>query len=155
MAIGLMGLTACSIDTECRQDMQVYLRVALQGDSIAMNEDSVAYHTTYTSIKGISVQGVGRDSLILDEATTSTLLLPLKKTEDACAFAITYQAQTDTLYLAYAREEVFVSLACGCAVMATIDTAYTSHTFIDSLEVLNTAVSTAPEKHIKLYLHKP
>lgn len=134
--------------------MEVRLSVQLQGDSLRLAADSSSWeHVSFTQAKGMSVCGVGATPLA-DQQTLSNISLPIKPDADECAYAITYQGQTDTLYLAYTREETYVSLACGCAVFALLDSVYSSTRFIDSLEVLNTAVSTAAEKHIKLYFHQ-
>lgn len=135
--------------------MQVYLRATLQGDSITFDADSIPAHVSYTSAKGMSVWGVGRDSLIADSATVTNLALPLRKDADECAFILNHKSLSDTLYLAYTRDTQFISLACGCAVFARLDTVYSTSNYIDSIDVLNTNITTAKENHIKIFFHNP
>ena len=153
----LIAFTSCTADTECRQQINVVVGVQLQGDSLRLNADSSAYDTvSFTSIRGLSVCGVERDSLISDgQKSISSLSLPLRKTADTTAFALSLAGVDDTIFIAYTREPNFISLACGCAVFSTIDTVDFTSRFIDSVEVLNTAVTTVKENHLKLYFHLP
>ena len=157
IAIIALGITSCTVDTECRQQINVVVGVQLQGDSLKLNADSTAYDTvSFTQIWGLSVCGVARDSLLSDgQKSISSLSLPLKKTADTTAFALSLAGVDDTLIIAYTRAPNFISLACGCAVYSTIDTIDYTTRFIDSVEVLNTAVTTVKENHLKLYFHMP
>lgn len=134
-------------------DSVVYSDSIIYRDSIAYTYDSISF----TSVKGMSVHGVLRDSLLADGTTTlSALRVPLRKDADTTAFVFTYRGAEDTLYISYDRQEMFVSLACGCAVFATIDSVWCpTAQFIDSLDILNTAVTTGKDNHIKLYFHNP
>jgi len=145
-------LGACTMDTECRQDMAVEMGMELIGDSIKMNGDT-AVHQRFTN--GIfTIYGLGRDSLIVDSVRTSRVYAPLRKDADTTGFVMRFEGQQDTLYLAYTRRENFVSLACGCAIMASIDSVWSTHRFIDSLCIKNTNVTTATETHVSVYYHK-
>ncbi len=135
--------------------MQVYLHATLQGDSIAYDADSLPTHISYTSATEMNVWGVGRDSLIANSATVSNLALPLRKDADDCAFILCHKGLSDTLYLAYARDTQFISLACGCAIFARLDTVYSTSNYIDSIDILNTNITTAKENHIKIFFHNP
>lgn len=134
------------------------LGVQLQGDSLTLSADSVTYeHVSFTNVRGLSVRGAQRDSLITDGSKSiSALSLPLRKDVDTTAFILDYCGLEDSLIFTYTRQQTYVSLACGCAVFCTIDTVVCPTTqFIDSVEILNTAVSTVSEKHIKLFFHTP
>ena len=153
----ILAITSCSVDTECRQQINGVVGVQLQGDSLRLNADSSAYDTvSFTQIRGLIVHGLEHDSLLADGLTSiSTLQLPLKKKADTTAFVLSLAGIEDTLLIAYTRELSYVSLACGCAVLSTIDTLdFTTH-FIDSVELINTAVTTVKENHLKLYFHLP
>lgn len=156
LALGLL-MASCAVDTECRQQIDVLLGVQMQGDSLRIASDSIHYeHVGFSNVRGIEVWGAGRDSLIVgDKDYVQQLRLPLRKDADTTAFVLSYCGLQDTLIFAYTRNDVYVSLACGCAVFSTLDTVYCpTMQFIDSLEILNTAVSTAKENHLKLYFHK-
>lgn len=155
--LALLALTSCTTDTICRQDMGVWLGVGLQADSLKQVADSLPPDTVaVTSLKGLQITGVGRDSLLLDESQTfSTLYLPLRKDTGLCAYRIAYRGLTDTLTLHYDRQFTYVSLACGCAVMATLDEATVTGSLLDSAVLINQAVTTKKEKHLVLYMHVP
>lgn len=151
-------VASCSVDTECRQQIDVRLGVQLTGDSLCLSADSVTYeHTSFTNVRGLSVRGAQRDSLIEDGSKSiSALSLPLRKDADTTAFILDYCGLEDSLIFAYTRQQTYVSLACGCAVFCTLDTVYCpTAQLVDSITVLNSAVTTVSEKHIKLYFHKP
>lgn len=155
IVISALLLAACTTDTTCRQDMQVQMGVQLEGDSLRLNADSTAYeHVTFSMMKQVTVTGVGAAEPIVDRSTVSSLNLHLHPAQDECSYVFTYQGLSDTLHLLYTRQEQFVSLACGCAVFATLDTAYVGGHFLDSVQILNTAVTTAKEKHLKIFFHQ-
>lgn len=155
MALILCGITSCAVDTECRQDMRVRMGVSISGDSLRLMEDSVTYgHVSYSSVGPMTVYGEGSDSLMADSATVSTLYLPLRKDRDTCTYVFAFDGQEDTMEIYYTRKETFVSLACGCAVFATIDSVDWSTNALDSVKIINTAVTTIQETHLKLFFHK-
>lgn len=152
-----LSAASCAVDTECRQQIDVLLGIQMAGDSLRLATDSVNYeHVTFSSVRGMEVWGAGRDSLIVSEKDAfQQLRLPLRKDADTTAFVLNYCGLQDTLIFAYARNTTYISLACGCAVFSTLDTVYCpTMQFVDSLEILNTAITTAKENHIKLYFHK-
>lgn len=153
-----LAATSCAVDTECRQQIDVLVGIQLKGDSLRLAADSVDYeHVTFNSVRGMEVWGVGRDSLIVTEDNSvQQLRLPLRKDADTTAFVLSYCGMRDTLIFTYTRTDVYVSLACGCAVFSTLDTvSCPSMQFIDSLQILNSAITTAKENHIQLFFHKP
>lgn len=151
-------LLSCTVDTECRQQIDVLLGIQLQGDSLRLNADSTDYeHVSFTQVSGMAVYGAERDSLIEDGSKSfKSLSLPLRKTSDTTAYVFCYRGLQDTLLLTYTRENKYISLACGCAVQAVLDTVYSPTAFfIDSIEIKNAAVTTVKETHIQLYFHLP
>lgn len=153
-----LAAASCAVDTECRQQIDVLVGIQLKGDSLRLATDSVNFeHVQFTSVRGMEVWGVGRDSLILTENNSvQQLRLPLRKNADTTAFVLRYCGLQDTLIFTYTRTDAYVSLACGCAVFSTLDSVYCpSMQFIDSLEIINSAVTTVKENHLQLYFHKP
>ena len=148
-------LAGCELDKECRQDMRVRMGVSAIGDSLKLSEDSITYvHDSYSNVGPITIHGLDNDSLIADSAYLGTVYMPLKKDTDTSRYVIAFDDAEDTLTVVYERQESFVSLACGCAVFATIDTVMFKAEKIDSIKVINSNVTTQKETHITLFVHK-
>lgn len=151
-------LTGCSADTECRQKADIYLGVTFVGDSLRLTADSTDYeHVQFTSVTGMQITGVGRDSILYDaSANMSKAQLPLRPDSLITAYQLIYNGQSDTLYIVHDNQYNFISLACGCFVFHTINdsASYHTHHFIDSVHVLNTQVTSAKEDHLRIYFHK-
>ncbi|MBQ9339649.1 MAG: hypothetical protein IJS13_04860 [Paludibacteraceae bacterium] len=155
LVLTLVVLSGCELDKECRQDMRVRVGLRLTGDSLRLSADSITYeHVQYNNVGPMTIHGIGSDSLLADSADVSSIYLPLRKDADSSMYAIEYDGETDTLTITYSRQETFVSLACGCAVFATIDTAYCTTTNIDSIKIANSNVTTQQETHIEVFVHK-
>ncbi len=135
--------------------MRVRLGVMVTGDSLRLAEDSVTLeHVSFSNVGPMSVYGLGSDSLISDSAIVSTLYFPLRKDADSCSLVVEYDGAIDIVRIFYTRNEMFVSLACGCAVMATLDSiAYTTNR-VDSVKITNAAVTTNKETHLSVFVHK-
>lgn len=156
LCFAALAFACCTVDTTCRQDMRVRLGVALSSDSLRLNADSTAYeHVSFSNVGPLTVVGENCDSLLADSATLSLLFLPLRKDCDTTSFIVNYAGADNKVTLFCTRQETYVSLACGCAVMATIDSLACSGATLDSAKILNTAVTTVQEKHISLYFHLP
>lgn len=151
-------LGACSADTECRQKADVFLGVVFSGDSLRLNADSTDYeHATFTSVTGMQITGVGRDSILYGESKSITKAqLPLRPDTNITAFQLQYQGMNDTLYIIHDNQMNFISLACGCFVFHTINDSASYHTchFIDSIRILNSQVTAKKEDHLRIYFHK-
>lgn len=60
----------------------------------------------------------------------------------------------DTLTFFYRRQLNFLSNACGYTYFYGLDSVHTTHFNIDSLQILNTSVTTnVNTKHLKVYIH--
>ena len=153
---------ACSADKECRQDGSVYMNVLFTGDSLQLTTDSARLAVdstacdtvTFTTVSGMVIQGLGRDSILYGGGAISKAYLPLRPDTTLTAYVLQYNGLFDTLYVLHQNDLRFISLACGCFVFHTIDSAYAAGTFIDSAVIINTAVSTVNEEHLRVYFHK-
>ena len=135
--------------------MRVRLGLSLTGDSLKLAADSVTYvHESFSNVGPVSIYGIGSDSLLADSSSVSTAYLPLKKDSDSSLYVIAYDGAADTLTVVYELQETFISLACGCAVFATIDTLLYTKEKIDSVKINNSNVTTQKETHITLFVHK-
>ncbi len=143
----LLTLSACTPDTECRQDEHVRCVVVFAD---ANTQEALAFDS-------LTVQGVGSDSLVLNNAkNVGKLSLPLRVDTNETSFVLTsgdiYQ-ETITIY--HTPAPYFVSMACGCFVYHTVDSVQTENILFAQSEILNTAVQNMPEDNIRLLIDVP
>ena len=108
----------------------------------------------------ISLNGLGRDSLLYDSTFTSTLNIPLQKLDSISSFVLTTTIQVDTSYVTtkdtidfhHTNSEEFISIECGCIVTNLLTgVAQTTH-HIDSIIVVSPEVDLQSKNNIKIYL---
>ena len=108
----------------------------------------------------VSLNGLGRDSLLYDSTYTSTLSIPLQKLDTISSFVLTTTIQVDTNYVTtvdtidfyHTNTEEFISIECGCIVKNSITgVAQTTHR-IDSIVVVSPEVNLQSKNNIKIYL---
>lgn len=147
-------MTACSdSDTQCREDVSVCLYVSLEGYSTPYtNEAGDTVQDKYSAMDTVSICGLGRDSLLYADAVQlKQWALPLRQDTSVTTYRILYHGMSDTLSIVHQNTQNFYSLACGCYFSYTLDTAYSTNHFLTDVEIVNTAVSTMDETHLKLY----
>lgn len=88
----------------------------------------------------------------------SSFTISLSSVADSCAWYIAPDtaatAQHDTVTFYYKRRLQFLSNACGYAYFYDIDSAHTTHNYIDSLQLLNRSVTNnVKTQHLQLYIH--
>ena len=108
----------------------------------------------------ISLNGLGRDSLLYDSTFTSTLNIPLQKLDSISSFVLTTTILVDTSYVTtkdtidfhHTNSEEFISIECGCIVTNLLTgVAQTTH-HIDSIIVVSPEVDLQSKNNIKIYL---
>ena len=164
--IGLMCLTgllfACNADRDCRQDTDIHVNVVFTGDSLRLTTDSIKLSIDSTAcdtirfnvIRDMTIRGMGRDSLLADGLAMNKAKLPLKPDTTFSDFVIDFNGLTDTMRIYHQNDMQFISLACGCFVFHTLDSIRFTKAFMDSVIILNTAVTTATDDHLRIYFHK-
>ncbi len=137
----ILLFASCTPDTECRQEENVRcLCVFAEGQSLT----------------GITVQGLGVDSLLIKaEQTVDKLALPLRTDTNCSQFIITGGEKQDILTIFHTPQPYFVSMACGCFVFHTIDSVATQSTIFTKPEIINTAVQNIEEKNVQLTIIAP
>jgi hypothetical protein len=108
----------------------------------------------------VTVYGVGRDSLLYDAKSTSTLNLPLQKLDSISSFAFITTINrdsnlieiVDTIDIYHTNTEEFISLECGCVVSNTIVGIAQTTNRIDSIVVMSPDVNLQSTNNIKIYL---
>ena len=88
-----------------------------------------------TVLTELYVQGVGNDSILYENVSTSDLFLPLTMHADTSAFTIKVKTLLDTIWFVYKRDLEYVSGDCGFAVSIEIDTIFFTERFIDSVAI--------------------
>lgn len=153
LIIAAVMLTACSgNDSQCREDISVYLHVSLLGLSAPhVNDAGETVRDLLAAMDTVSITGLGHDSLIYADAVQlKQWALPLRQDTTVSAFRILHHGRCDTLYIQHQPTQNFYSLACGCYVTHVLDTVRsTGHIIVDA-KILNAAVSTANDIHVQL-----
>ncbi len=124
--------------------------------------------STAISIDSISVYGVGQVSgtpLVDSVATLSSFDMPLPiittdAETDTVSYVIAYNF-VDSLYAPYYNDTItfvyscypfFDSAECGAMYnYEIVDYSYTTHSFLDYMEVVQTTVNNVDAEHIRLY----
>lgn len=141
---------SCKPDTECRQSADIYCKVLFACDSL--NEESEL--VTYSTIDSITVQGVGSDSVLYDNAyNKSFVLLPLRGDTTLTEYEMIINGQKEILSILHENTENFISLACGCFVYHTIDSVYVATGVSDSIDIINASVEAIVQDNIRLHFH--
>lgn len=87
----------------------------------------------------------------------SVFTLSLSPDSTICRWEFTtdsFQHSYDTLTFYYQRNLQFLSNACGYTYFYTLDTVVTTHLIIDSVHILNRAVTNnVNTKHLKIFIH--
>lgn len=156
-------LAGCEGDSSCRQDLRVRAGITIARDTLVQVEvvDTTTHDTTWVwqhqlldHTYGMQVHGLGKDSLLAD-SIVSSFLLPLRKDRDSTAMVMHYAGVNDTVVVVYEREEKYVSLACGCSVFATLKELRGTGHMVDSVAIVNSAVTNIKENHLILFIHTP
>jgi len=159
----LLGLWGCDADTECRQSSAVYLNVVFMGDSLRQSTDSLklsfdslAQDTIrFSTVTGMEIHGLGRDSILYEASDViTTVHLPLRPDSTHTDFVFRYNGATDTVSILHDNDMQFISLACGCFVFHTIEGLNGTRHFMDSAHILNDAVTTSADTHMRFFFHK-
>jgi hypothetical protein len=88
--------------------------------------------------------------------SASTICIPLSQNSDSTAFLVQLNSgSSDTVYLKYKRDKVFLNYECGFRTDFTIDTIVSKQNRFDSIEIVKPKVSSVlDEDHIKIYFFR-
>lgn len=107
-------------------------------------------------LDSVTVQGVGVDSLLYQNATTGSLELPLNPNSDRTQFVVTVQQSgityTDTLTFLHSNEPWFESPECGCRVNSTLKGCRVTGTIFGGYRIQDSLVTNYATEHVRLYL---
>ena len=103
---------------------------------------------------------IWKSVLIDNQATTSTLNIPLQKLDTISSFVLTTTIQVDTNYVTtidtidfyHTNEQEFISLECGCIVTNSLVGVAQTTNRIDSVVIVSPEVNLQSGNNIKIYL---
>ena len=153
----VVGLMSCTSEENCMQDLKFSMKAEIYR---MVFDTSIEQFVPEKYSVPISLNGLGRDSLLYDSTFTSTLNIPLQKLDSISSFVLTTTIQVDTSYVAtkdtidfhHANSEEFISIECGCIVTNFLTgVAQTTH-HIDSIIVVSPEVDLQSKNNIKIYL---
>jgi len=138
----LIGIVGCQPDNQCHKENIVEAQISFRNKAL-----------TKVSLDSVTIQGVGSDSVIYNnKKSLNHIALPLHKTQEVTQFVFSSGTRIDTLTLEHTNTENFISLECGCFVYHTLQNAYSCGTWIDSVAIINTEITTFnAEDHIQLF----
>lgn len=142
-------LASCQPDTGCRVETNVTAGVIAEWVKI----DTLGKGTLQTQWDSLSLQGIGSDSILYNNAkAVKTLRLPLRADTGQTEYSIQWHGMTDVLHIKHNNDRHYINMACGCIVFHTIDTVWSNGVFIDSISILNSTVENYEQDNIFLRL---
>lgn len=148
---------SCTSEENCMQDLKFSMKAEIYR---MVFDTSIEQFVPEKYSVPISLNGLGRDSLLYDSTFTSTLNIPLQKLDSISSFVLTTTIQVDTSYVTtkdtidfhHTNSEEFISIECGCIVTNLLTSvAQTTH-HIDSIIVVSPEVDLQSKNNIKIYL---
>ena len=108
--------------------------------------------TTKKSVSSlITVQGVGSDSLWVDETNMTEVLLPLTIT-DTTRFIIWLDSKSDIITFVHKTTRKYDSMETGFYYEYKLQSVRFTQNRIDSVEIIDSLVTTKWNENIKLYI---
>lgn len=100
----------------------------------------------------VTVQGVGRDSLLVDEVSTSNVLLPLTL-QDTTRYIVWLDSKADSITFIHETKQKLASIESGFYYEYKLLSVAFTHNRIDSLTIIDSLVTKKWNENIKLYIH--
>jgi hypothetical protein len=100
----------------------------------------------------VTVQGLGLDSLWADKTSMTKITLPLSP-NDTTSYLITFDSTTDTITFLHETYQKYLSMETGFYFEYKLRSIEYSHNRIDSVQIIDSLVTTKWHENIKLYIH--
>ena len=151
LLISLLVLLSCSKSNTCSIKDDIALQIGFYSDSI----DTLGNYVVFAkSIDSLTLQGVGNDSVILDNTkSVETISLPLHNTLTTTQYAMIVNGMSDTLTIQHQNTDVFVSLQCGCFTYHTVESVSESAHLFDSIAYIEYEIGRVQTENIRLFWH--
>ena len=114
-----------------------------------------SFHNSSTKIAMspvITIQGVGRDTLWVNEQSSYNVLLPLTF-KDTTRYIISLDSKTDSLIFVHTATKKYASVETGFYYEYKLHSVRFTRNRIDSLQIIDSLVTTKWHENIKLYIH--
>lgn len=153
----LVALMSCSSDDNCMQDLDFSMKAEIYR---MVFDTSIEQFVPEKYSIPISLCGLGKDSLLYDSKTTSTLNIPLQKLDTISSFVLTTTIEidtnlvtlADTISFYHTNKQEFISLECGCIVKNNLIAISQTTNRIDSVVIVSSEVNLQSGNNIKIYL---
>ena len=175
----ILLIASCAVDEQCRTNLNVSMEMGLY--HVVRNKTLDTITTSTLTIDSLTVKGLRFDSLAKkyvyvdsiiynNSKLVSSINLPLHNFEPISVFEITFNNKIitnnlitnkkdtipltnikDTLTVIHENTNKYLSLDCGSIKVHTIDTAYTTKNFIDSIHIVNHNVNNINAENIKIF----
>lgn len=142
----LVLLCACQPDTVCRQDWEIYCYAAFIDSTGVGGQDTLVVWDLEETLSDA-------ENPLYFGSTASEVTLPLRFDTTVSVFVMNYRHDLDTLYVCYQNDMRFVSMACGCFIFQTIDTAYTTGAHRTKIEIENSHVENYKQRNLRVEVH--
>lgn len=112
------------------------------------------YYNSTTNIAmspTITVQGVGRDSLLYDEEVMPKMLFPLTL-HDTTRYIIWLDSKADSITFVHETTQKYASVETGFYYEYKLLSVAFTHSRIDSIKIIDSLVTTQWNENIKLYI---
>lgn len=142
----IIWLQACTPDEQCRKESIVNMEINFYDKSTLKK----------TPIDSITIYGVDNDSILYNnQKNVSSVALPLQKTKNETQYVFKNGKYNDTLTIQHTNSNNFISIECGCFVYHNITGIDFTHTWIDSIAIINPDVTTTnyEDEHLQIFMH--
>lgn len=103
-------------------------------------------------VDSLSVMGLGRDSLLYDVRNSAgSVVLPINGSDIETAFIFKFDRGTDTLWLNYEVNPVFLSPECGFILNFELLEANHTENVIDSVVIVTSEITSFDDTNIRIY----
>jgi hypothetical protein len=114
------------------------------------------YQNTDTTLKSVSIYGLGRTDSIYSSQSLSKVFLPLSfdNEPDTTSFVIKVKDDTDIIRFVHRKELDFISGECGYVFKFTLDTVLTSRETIDKALIVYPTIKYGEDvQNVTIYIY--
>lgn len=143
----ILGIASCEDYKDCNAPVETSCGIGFYQILNGTEED--------TTLPALTMFGIGReDSLLADTLPAASIAVPLDQHLDTTRFFLqpdSTLSNGDTLTVIYTRTLHFVSSGCGFTTFYDIDTAFSTHHYVDSMAIPTKKIVTTNATNVKLY----
>ena len=155
----ILLIASCAVDDQCRSNRFVLMELGVY--HVTYNDTTKIRTTVVRSGDSLTVKALKKDSItgkviyldsiLYNNLKVNKLNLPLHKFENESMYEITFNTIKDTLTIVHENTDDYLSLECGCIKIHSIDTAFITKHFADSIQIINHKVNNVKAENIKIF----